>query len=149
MNPRVAPAVGMGLGFLGIAAWILSLPYLALKSTQPLELTLVFLLLAALILLVTASSALIINSYWTRLASAQHRLRILSALGVIGGLAAIFLAWLPWIFVPLCASSAPIAPGVCPSPPNPAEAWAALIALILTVNVSSFMLTKSYRKIAP
>jgi hypothetical protein len=140
-NPRVTSTIEMGLGLLGIAAWILLIPYSALTAEFW---GTALLVLAALVLLITTSSLVLVNSYWTRFVHALHWLKLVSIIGVMAGSIGI-LAWIPWVLQPLCMSSEPIAPGVCPPVPSAAEAWTVLVALILVINVSSFTLVKSLR----
>ena len=142
MNLRVSSTIGVVLGFLGVLAWVWLVPYSTITAEEW-GTALALLCLAALILVITISSVALINSYWVRFAPALRWLRPLAIVGVTAGLVGT-LAWLPWAYAPpICASTGPIAPGVCPPVPSAAEGWAVLVALILMINVSSFMLFKS------
>jgi hypothetical protein len=147
VNPRVTSAIGMGLGFLGVLAWVWLVPYSA-PTAEAWGTALVLLRLAALVLVITISSAVLVNSYWVRFTPALRWFRLVSVIGVIVGPVGI-LAWLSWVFTPPCMSSEPIAPGVCPPVPGAAEEWGALVVLILLINLSAFVLVKSFRRRGP
>jgi hypothetical protein len=147
MNPKVTSAIGIGLGFLGVVAWIWLVPYSSLTAEEW-GVALVLLCLAALILVITISSAVLIDSYWTRFAPALRLLRPVSAMGVVVGAVAA-VEWFSWVTTPPCMSTMPIAAGVCPPVPNATEAWAVLIALTLMVGISLFVLAKSFRRQTP
>ena len=68
----------------------------------------------------------------------------IAAVAVI--LLAVFGIWglLTGAFVPVCASSEPISPGVCPPTLSYAEIWVLLIALALVIAVSLYALTRSF-----
>ncbi len=144
MNPRATSVIGIGLGFVGVLAWIWLVPYSVLTDEEW-GIALVLICLAALVLVITVSSAALINSYWFKLTPALRWIKFISVIGVIIGLVAI-LAWLSWVTTPPCMSTEPIAPGVCPSIPSAAEGWGTLVALVISINLSIFVLIKSFRR---
>ena len=145
MDSRVTSAIGIGLGLLGILAWISLAPYSA-PTAYEWGSAFLLMVLAALVLLITASLFTLVGLYWLRFVPVLRWLRPLAIMGVIAGLVGI-LAWLPWAYAPpLCMSTEPIAPGTCPSVPSAAEGWTVFVALILMINISAFLLFKSSRK---
>ena len=111
---------------------------------------LVLLCLAALVLIITISSAALINSYWVGFTPALRWLKLVSVIGVLIGLVGI-PAWLSWAFTPPCMTPLPDAgfpnpTPSCPPIPNAAEGWLALVALVLLINLSVFVLVKAFRR---
>jgi hypothetical protein len=145
MNPRVTYEIRICLGLLGVLAWVWSVPYYVI-TTEEWGPALALLLLAALVLVVTISSVALMNSYWVRFTPALLWLKLASVIGVVVGLVS-FLPWLDLAFTPLCMSTEPITtPGVCPPVPNASEWWGGLVALVLLINLSAFVLVKSFRR---
>jgi hypothetical protein len=131
---------------LGMFSWIVLVPY-SFLSDQSWGIVFSLSSFIALLMTILVSSIAIVNSYWLRLAPRLRFLRLISVGGGMLGTLGI-LWWISWVFAPLCFSTMPIAPGICPPVPNTYEAWSLLVGLVVLLGDSLFLAQKLLRMMA-
>ena len=147
---RLLPLVGLCFGLSGVIAWAELLPYSPLTS-QLWGFALSAAILGALVLTVSASTAILICSLWPgAVAALSRRVWPPNAIILICGLVFVALlgiaVWWGWtLTVGLCISTMPIAPGACPPVPSVSEEVGVLVGFLVSVLVPCGLLVLSMR----